>query len=155
MPVTFESGDIFVTPGLRGFAHGCNCAGAMGKGIALSFRGRWPSMYEEYRRRCKDKSFQLGDVFTWSEQGETVFNLGTQRSWMKKAELWAVQKSFGGMILAAEASNIMEIALPRIGAGLGGLDWSAVRTLLEDVAGMTPIHLRVCETYIQGKPLAP
>jgi hypothetical protein len=30
MPVSFETGDIFATAGISGFAHGCNCAGAMG-----------------------------------------------------------------------------------------------------------------------------
>ena len=40
MPTLFVSGDLFHHPGLKAFAHGCNCAGAMGKGIALEFRER-------------------------------------------------------------------------------------------------------------------
>ena len=67
MPIGFETGDIFATLGVSAFAHGCNCAGAMGKGIAVSFRERWPKMYEEYRRRCKAGEFKLGDVFIWEK----------------------------------------------------------------------------------------
>ena len=33
-----QEGDIFNIPQIRNYAHGCNCAGAMGKGIALQFR---------------------------------------------------------------------------------------------------------------------
>lgn len=80
MPVTFETGDLFSTAEIGAFAHGCNCAGAMGKGIAVSFRERWPEMYEEYRRLCKAGDFALGDVFVWEVGGEAVFNLGTQKS---------------------------------------------------------------------------
>ncbi len=32
-----EKGDIFNISGVSSYAHGCNCAGAMGKGIALQF----------------------------------------------------------------------------------------------------------------------
>lgn len=53
MPVSFESGDIFATTELRGFAHGCNCAGAMGKGIAVAFKQRWPAMYENTAAAAK------------------------------------------------------------------------------------------------------
>ena len=30
-----EKGDIFRIEGVSSYAHGCNCAGAMGKGIAV------------------------------------------------------------------------------------------------------------------------
>ena len=38
-------GDIFSISGISCYAHGCNCAGAMGKGIALQFKKRFPQMY--------------------------------------------------------------------------------------------------------------
>lgn len=37
------------------YAHGRNCAGAMGKGIALQFKERFPKMYLEYKQLCKEK----------------------------------------------------------------------------------------------------
>ena len=42
-----KQGDIFNLNGVRSYAHGCNCAGAMGKGIALQFRERYLKMYAE------------------------------------------------------------------------------------------------------------
>ncbi|MEG0191994.1 MAG: macro domain-containing protein [Stenotrophomonas sp.] len=154
MPVSFETGDIFATPGLSSYAHGCNCAGAMGKGIAVAFRQHWPAMYEAYRRLCMAGEFAPGDVFVWEEGAVTVFNLGTQLSWRTKAEYGAVERALSEMLREAEVRGVPEIALPSIGAGLGGLEWPRVRVLLEAFGAATPIRLRVCETFVEGVPLA-
>lgn len=42
-----EKGDIFRIDGVSSYAHGCNCAGAMGKGIAVQFKSKYPDMYLE------------------------------------------------------------------------------------------------------------
>ena len=63
MPTIFVKGDLFAHKGLDALAHGCNCAGAMGKGIAVHFRERFPNMYGEYKQRCADGRFTLGAVF--------------------------------------------------------------------------------------------
>jgi O-acetyl-ADP-ribose deacetylase (regulator of RNase III) len=146
MPTTFVTGDLFAEP-LPALAHGCNCAGAMGKGIAIEFRKRFPAMYAEYKRRCADKRFALGGVFAWTEPGVTVYNLGTHKSWRTKAELPAVETSLREMVRLAEASGIARIGMPRIGAGLGGLDWAVVRALLQSIGEMTTVELVVFETF--------
>ena len=46
-------GDIFSISGISCYAHGCNCAGAMGKGIALQFKKRFPQMYLQYNSSLK------------------------------------------------------------------------------------------------------
>ncbi len=143
MPVEFVQGDLFEIAGVSALAHGCNCAGAMGKGIAIEFRRRWPAMFEEYRRLCKSHEFRLGDVFVWEQNGITIFNLGTQRSWKSKAEPAAIERGLSETIRIAEQKKIHVIALPRIGAGLGGLDWSMVKRLIEGIAKDTKVKLLV------------
>ena len=106
MPVTFTEGDMFAREGLRAWGHGCNCAGAMGAGIAVEFRRRFPRMFEEYAARCADERFGLGDVFVWSEGDLTVYNLGTQEHWRKKAQLSAVTRSLAKMVSLAKAGGI-------------------------------------------------
>jgi len=58
------------------------------------------------------------------------------------------------MIRMAESKDISEIALPRVGAGLGGLNWSSVREVLQSLGSSTAIHLRVCEEYVEGRALS-
>ena len=132
MPVIETTGDVFAGPE-PALAHGCNCAGAMGRGIALEFRTRWPDMYEEYRQRCKLGTFNPGDIFVWTASDRLVFNLGTQRSWRTKASPQAIAESTAKMVEYSNRQGIRAIAMPRIGAGLGGLDWGQVRTMLDEV----------------------
>ena len=90
MPTTFVKGDLFHTDGIRAYAHGCNCAGTMDAGVAVAFKKRWPRMFEEYRLRCADGRFHLGDVFVWNEGDEVVYNLALQEHWKKKSKLPAL-----------------------------------------------------------------
>jgi O-acetyl-ADP-ribose deacetylase (regulator of RNase III) len=133
MPVEQVQGDLFRS-GEKALAHGCNCAEAMGKGIAVEFKKRWPRMYDEYHRRCEAGTFSLGDVFVWQEGDATIFNLGTQRTWRTGATLDAVEKSLRNAAAIAKERKIRRIAMPRIAAGLGGLDWDAVKAVIDRVA---------------------
>lgn len=140
--MSFEErvGDLFAAehPAL---GHGCNCAGAMGKGIAVEFRRRWPDMYDEYQRRCRSGSFTLGDVFVWKAADRVVFNLGTQETWRTRAEPWAIETAVTKMLALAEQHALPSVALPRLGAGLGGLSWPEVAAVIEPVATPSPIAL--------------
>jgi O-acetyl-ADP-ribose deacetylase (regulator of RNase III) len=147
MPTIFVEGDLFHYEGLQALAHGCNCAGAMGKGIAVEFRSRFPEMYAEYKERCADGRFTLGEVFMWTEGGTTVFNLGTQRSWKTKADLSAIETAVRKMVQLAEHHGTQRVGLPRIGAGLGGLPWPKVRSLLARIGEETSIELVVFEEF--------
>ncbi len=150
MSVVYAKGDLFLAKHFRAFAHGCNCAGTMGKGIAVVFRQRWPNMYQEYQKRCVNHQFQLGEVFHWQENGCHIFNLGTQKHWRSQADINAIQQAMTTMLTIAEQQNITAIALPRIGAGLGGLEWQKVKDLIQRLANQTPITLLVLEEYLKG-----
>lgn len=153
MAIQFLDGDIFATKGLKAYAHGCNCAGAMGKGIAVDFKKRWFKMYQEYKNKCKLGDFQTGDVFVWEEDENIVFNLGTQKTWRTKATLDAISSSVSKMITIAESKKLETVAMPRVGAGLGGLKWEDVKSLLEELAANSTVNLIVCENFKEGKAM--
>jgi O-acetyl-ADP-ribose deacetylase (regulator of RNase III) len=151
MPAVFVKGDIFADEGIRAYAHGCNCAGAMGAGIAIEFKRRWPRMFDEYVVRCADKRFALGDVFVWSEGEHTIYNLGTQAHWRKKAQLPALVKSLTKMLDLVSHAGIERVGLPRIGAGLGGLDWTRVKKVLVEIGVGTPVEMIVFEQFVRAR----
>ncbi len=132
MAVIERRGDLFKAP-VPALAHGCNCAGAMGRGVALEFRKRWPDMFERYRELCRRGEFQPGDLFVWTTESRVIFNLGTQRSWRTKATPEAITRAVEQMVDYARRHDVREIAMPRIGAGLGGMRWHDVRGILEEV----------------------
>lgn len=141
-------GNIFKLDGITSYAHGCNCAGAMGKGIAAQFKNKYPDMYKQYNELCRKGDFTLGDVFVYHHGNGYVFNLGTQKSWRTKAELKAVELSLNNMLNMASELGVTKIALPRIAAGLGGLNWKEVKATINNVAKDFPsIRLFVVENF--------
>lgn len=138
--ISFKHGDLF-TSGLSAFAHGCNCQGAMGKGIALQFKQKYPAMYAEYKKWCTTGRFKLGSLMIWYDDktATTIFNLATQERWDRGgASLPALQSSLEGMCEYAVRFEVKDIGLPLIGAGLGGLSPYAVKNTLIDTSHEYP-----------------
>jgi O-acetyl-ADP-ribose deacetylase (regulator of RNase III) len=140
MPTQYVSGDLFDNAHhARAFAHGCNCQGSMGAGIARTFRARYPEMHDEYRSRCKaePRRFNLGDCWLWKADDQPwVFNLGTQEGyWRSRASYEAIEIALRSMRQQADAEKVTRIAMPRIGVGYGGLSWKKVRAIVEAVFG--------------------
>jgi O-acetyl-ADP-ribose deacetylase (regulator of RNase III) len=136
------TGDVFEL-GLPAVGHGCNCAGAMGAGIAKEFKRRYPEMYREYRKRCQGGQFRLGDIFVWQTDGLVIYNLAIQPVPRPSATLDAIDSSARAALADAEQRELPRLGLPRIGAGLGGLAWPDVAVVLEAAAADCSVDLVV------------
>jgi O-acetyl-ADP-ribose deacetylase (regulator of RNase III) len=143
MPVEHRTDDLFDQPDLSALAHGCNCAGAMGAGIAVRFKSRWPAMYAEYRRRCADGRFAPGEVFAWEEGGVTVFNLATERHWRTGATLELIERAAVNLVASCEARGLAAVGMPRIGAVYGRLRWPDVEAVLQRASADRAMRLVV------------
>lgn len=150
MPTIFTKGDLFHSEGIRAYAHGCNCAGTMDAGVAVAFKKRWPKMFDEYRALCDDGRFRLGDTCVWTDGNETVYCLAIQEHWKAKAKLPALTKSLTKMVELAANAGIDRVGLPRIGAGLGGLDWARVKNIANEVGKETAVTLVVFEQFVRS-----
>jgi len=130
--VKFVSGDLFTYPGLDAIAHGCNCAGVMGAGIAKEFKKRYPENFEYYRNACANNSFFIGSVRIFRNSDKYIINLGTQDRFINPAKLEHIELALNNMIYIVSGipENVKTIGLPRIGAGLGGLDWEDVKQVI-------------------------
>jgi O-acetyl-ADP-ribose deacetylase (regulator of RNase III) len=119
------------------FAVNVNSEGVMNTIAAVQLRNRYPRFYEEYRRRCEAEPRELkpGDVFLWeARDGMWVFSLVTEQDpFLKLANKKAIEQAFTEMRKQAEAHNITSIAMPPVGAGVGGLNWGRARRTLERV----------------------
>jgi O-acetyl-ADP-ribose deacetylase (regulator of RNase III) len=156
MPIEFVAGDLFANVhDVQAFAHGCNCQGSMGAGIAVTFRERYPDMFEQYRALCKatPRSFNPGDVFLYKAVGQPwVFNLATQENyWHARATIENIQACLVRLRVLADAEGVTSIGMPRIGAGHGGLSWKRVRAVIEQVFNDWPGRLVVYEEFVPGE----
>lgn len=135
MPIEYQTGDLFTTSA-QALAHGCNCKGVMGAGIALAFRRRYTGMFNGYRSMCLNGNFQPGDYFAYSApDGKIILNLATQVYPGACAKVEWIESALTKVL--EDLPNLKTIALPQIGAGLGGLDWEDVKDMLERLANKT------------------
>ncbi|MCR9191641.1 MAG: macro domain-containing protein [Gammaproteobacteria bacterium] len=109
-----------------------NCVGVMGKGIALAFKNRYPEMFQDYKKRCRNNQVELGKPYLWKPDfgSQWILNFPTKGHWRNKSSLASIE---GGLIhLAAHAKDwgIESLALPALGCGCGGLNWTEVRPLI-------------------------
>lgn len=133
MIILVPQGNLFDFPGNIG--HGVNCAGAMGKGIALEFKSRWPEMYKSYHELCRSGEFRAGDIFAYQDPKtyRWILNLGTQRTWKEKATPEYLRDALEKTVNFLRSHSQVSIAFPRICAGLGGMDWEEVKSIFQSI----------------------
>jgi O-acetyl-ADP-ribose deacetylase (regulator of RNase III) len=157
MPTTFVKGDLFEdaknVPPPRAFAFAADCSGAMDKGIAVAFKKRWPALAEAYRARAEGAKMHVGDVFMWRDgTGDVVvYALGIQQG-EKKPKVSTLTRALEAMIARAAGDGVSRIALPRIGAGKGGIDRVRVKRVLTEVGERSTISLVVFEQFVRSAP---
>ena len=144
MSVEYRVGDLFAQTDLAAIGQGVNVAGVMGSGIAPVFKRYWPAMYAEYRALCHSGELMLGGVHAWqAESGVWIYNLASQRATGADARLDAIATSLTTALAHATVHDVPSIGLPRIGAGIGGLAWPDVRTVIEQVAHLHSVRVVV------------
>lgn len=133
-------------PGPHIIAHIVNDVGAWGAGFTRALSRKWPSVERTYRRwaskglseQINPEEFRLGEIhICWANRGDD--------NWIAVAHMLA-QHGVGtdqrrvdyealAICLASLRKRAIEkqarLALPRIGCGLAGGDWSVIGPMIE------------------------
>lgn len=125
--------------------HGVNTYGVMGAGIAAVIRQKFPKVYDYYREQFQRGEARPGNangyltVWPDTQRGVWVFNLATQDRPGAYARPTWIAESLRWMLQQAHEMGASKVALPRLGCGIGGLDWeSQVRPVFEVMAMAFP-----------------
>lgn len=109
-------------------AHGVNCQGAMGSGVAKAIKEKWPQIYVRYLQAGTGETM-LGAVDLIDVKPDTdqlfVANCYTQLFYGNNGRFAnedAIAQALDRVMQYAAYYNL-PVYLPKIGAGLGGLDW--------------------------------
>lgn len=73
-----------------------------------------------------------------------VFNLVTKKKYSDKPSYKNLEKTLWIMKKIVKLLEIKQVAMPRIGCGLDGLEWEKVRKLIETVFFDIDLEVRVC-----------
>jgi O-acetyl-ADP-ribose deacetylase (regulator of RNase III) len=142
-------GDLLNTD-IKIIAHQVNCKGVMGGGLAKQIRDRYPNVFKEYAtfiqdyKECNYGESPLGTVCYYRvDENRCIWNVfgqedyGTDKCY---TDYDAVKKAFTNEIENWRCSehcnweNQIPIAIPcYFGCGLGGGDWSIMKSVLEEI----------------------
>ena len=133
MTVILKSGDL-LKERPEAIVNTVNCVGVMGKGIALQFKQRWPQNFKAYEAACKHKEVKPGKMFIYDlgewEKPRFIINFPTKVHWRGDSKIEYIKSGLRDLVRQVERLKIRSIALPPLGCGSGGLDWSDVKRLI-------------------------
>lgn len=143
--IHYVSGDLFLSAA-QTLAHGVNCQGVMGAGIARTFKNRDRDMYTEYRLLCKRGELRPGGLMLWRRDEPWILNLATQDE-VRRADVIYVNKALAVLARHIDDLGITSVAMPLVGAGLGGLPEGLVKEALERHLGGAAIPIFVYDVF--------
>jgi len=139
--IEYKTGDI-LTEDAEAIVNTVNCVGVMGRGIALQFKNAFPANFKAYAAACKREEVQPGRMFVFETGGLTnprfIINFPTKRHWRGKSRMEDIETGLKALTDVIREQHIRSIAIPPLGSGLGGLDWSRVREKIEETLKGVP-----------------
>lgn len=120
--------------------HGCNAQGVMGSGVAKAVRAKWPQAYQTYKAFCDvnvPKNL-LGVIIPVPVSGrKVVINAITQENYGKTGEQFVDYEAVQSCMEAISRGYRGAVAMPKIGSGLGGGDWSKIEQIIQNTLAQT------------------
>lgn len=130
--------DIFLS-GAQVLVNPVNCVGVMGKGLAKQFRDKFPALYDNYKSGCQHGLYKPGHCFLYHDArtNQWVANIATENHYKDGAkEQWIAEgirnlrEDIGRSRGYFRPERLESVAIPKIGCGLGGLDWNNIKPLI-------------------------
>ena len=132
--IEYKTGDMLAEEA-EALVNTVNCVGVMGRGVALQFKRAFPENFKAYATQCKRNEMRPGRVFVF-ETGDVLFphyiiNFPTKRHWRGKSRMEDIESGLVSLVEEIRSHGIRSIAIPPLGSGPGGLNWPAVRRMLQ------------------------
>ncbi|MGO2291720.1 MAG: macro domain-containing protein [Pseudoalteromonas sp.] len=133
-----------------------NCVGVMGAGVALAFKKKYPEMFREYARQCKEKEIVPGKPTVWKQgdmfsKGIEIINFPTKNHWRNPSEYEYIEDGLIWLSNYLKNKEGLTITLPALGCGHGGLDWGEVKRLILKYLEKTSNNILVFEPEASKK----
>lgn len=136
-------GDLFKS-NAQTLVNTVNTVGVMGKGVALSFKQRFPGMFEDYFRRCQLKEVRLGRPYLYRNVAPpNIINFPTKDHWRGVSRLSDIVAGLKYLEANIGEWGVTSLAVPPLGCGEGQLEWRVVgKTLYRHLVRLNiPVQL--------------
>lgn len=130
MKIKYIRGDL-ITTDCEIIAHGCNSRGVMGSGIALQIKNHFPKAYFKYKEAFNVDGLTVGTIIWGKDNDKLIANCITQITYGRDKNTRYV--SYKGIRSCMKELNKQgkSVAMPMIGAGLGGGNWNTIAEIIE------------------------
>lgn len=147
--IEFTKGDMLAAD-VDALVNTVNCVGIMGRGVALQFKNQFPANFKTYEAACRRGDVQPGRMFVFETGTLTnpkfIINFPTKRHWRGKSRMEDIESGLKALVDEIRKRGIKSIAIPPLGSGLGGLNWSDVRPRIEAaMRGFNDLRVMVFE----------
>lgn len=116
-----------------------NEIGVMGRGMSLQVKEAFPEAANAYIDAAKRGEVRVGHVTVTPAHALSgprwIIHFPTKRHWRHPSRLEWVREGLADLRKAIVDLSVSSVALPPLGCGNGGLDWSDVRRLIEEALG--------------------
>lgn len=127
-----------------------NCLGQSGKGLALQFKQRFPVAHKLFAVQARQGNIRPGEVFILRDfvrPFQAIVFFPTKLHWINPSRIEWIEEGLEDIVTKLFHSEYRSIALPKLGCGLGGLEWPVVESKILGILGMG--HFDRVELYAQ------
>ncbi len=149
--IIFKTGNIFESE-CDCIINPVNSVGVMGAGLAQQFMSRYPTPCRDWNKIYEPSLLQLPKFYageSWNSDKDIIM-FPTKIHYRNPSELDFIEKSIVRTLWLIRDHDIKSLAIPAVGAGLGGLNWNDVKELIEHHFTkeiMKDIGLKTLEVY--------
>jgi O-acetyl-ADP-ribose deacetylase (regulator of RNase III) len=146
--ISLVDGDMFFSE-MQTLTVSVNTRGIMGKGLASRAKYQFPDVYVVYQDACRKRGLTPTRPFLYKREGSLEEELAdlttslprsnaakwfllfaTKRHWRDKSRLDDIEGGLSWIREHYQEEGMQSLALPALGCGLGGLEWSDVGLLM-------------------------
>lgn len=133
--IRYTQGNLLEAPA-EALINTVNEVGVMGKGIALMFREAFRENTRAYEAACKAKAVKVGTMLVVREKDlltgtRWIINFPTKRHWRNPSKMEWIREGLKDLSRVLRENHIRSVAVPPLGCGNGGLQWSEVKQEIE------------------------
>ena len=138
MTIIYTDGDILMDPA-EAIVIPVNTVGVPGAGLAKAWAKKDPDAAGVYQALCEKGLVTIGEINIVIHDDSRWIMFPTKEHWEHPSRLEWIEQ--GLMDLQQQVTGLESLAVPALGCGLGGLEWDAVRRLLEKY--LTPLSASI------------
>ncbi len=143
--ISLVDGDMFFSD-MHTLTVSVNLRGVMGKGLASRAKYQFPDVYVTYQDACRSRKLTATKPFLYKREASLDDELAeassqrlrtpnaakwfllfaTKRHWRDRSRIEDIDAGLNWLLDNYQQEGVRSLALPALGCGLGGLEWSDV-----------------------------